>query len=111
MIPPDKIADAQGILSAIPNAKSFKDINKIKGNITKLAGSIFSQPDGLSSGCILDPSPACGQLVHDDGFEDVYRKTGPLSLPAPVLMVIHGAATGTMNVFVANFLPYEEEDD
>lgn len=59
----------------------------------------------------MDPNELCGQLVYNDGFKDVYKADGPLALPAPVLIVIHGSATGTFNVFVANFLPHEEEEE
>ncbi|MGE4071006.1 MAG: putative Ig domain-containing protein [Lysobacterales bacterium] len=121
LIGPDAIEQAQSILSAgLSTAQDLKDINKIQANLKSAAdignntvglvkGAITS-PGSLRRGCFLDPTPGCQQLVFPDGFDSAYVNDGPLALPAPVLIVTFGLASGNIGVFVGIFLPTEPEN-
>lgn len=121
LIGPDAIEQAQSILSAgLSTAQSLKDINKLQANLKSAAdignntvglikGAITSQAS-RRSGCLLDPNPACQQLVFPDGFDSAYVNDGPLALPAPVLIVTFGMTSGNIGVFVGIFLPTEPEN-
>ncbi len=121
MIGPDAIAQAQSILSsALSTAQNLKDINKLLANL-KAAADIgnntvglvkgaISSPGDVRNGCLLDATPGCRQLIFPDGFDSAYVNDGPLALPAPVLIVTFGLASGNVGVFVGIFLPTEPED-
>ena len=120
LIGPDAIEQAQSILSAgLATAQDLKDINKLQANLKSAAdignntvglikGAITS-PGSLRSGCFLDPTPGCQQLVFPDGFDSAYVNDGPLALPAPVLIVTFGLSSGNVGVFVGIFLPTEPQ--
>ena len=122
MIGPDAIEQAQSILSlGLSTAQNLKDINKIQANL-KAAAEIgnntvglvkgaISSPGAIRSGCFLDPTPGCRQLVYPDGFDSAYVNDGPLALPAPVLIVTFGLASGNVGVFIGVFLPTEPEQN
>ncbi len=107
----------------MPTVKDRKDIESFKKAIKKVAG-IGTKTVGLVEGalktpgysrrdCILDSSPYCSQLVFSDGFESAYENAGALALPAPVLVVTFGMASGNTGVFVGIFIPTDlrKEDD
>lgn len=122
LIGPDKLALAQSILSsALSTAQNLKDINSLKANL-KAAADIgnntvglvkgaITNPTSLRSGCILDPTPGCQQLVYPNGFESAYVNDGPLALPAPVLIVTFGLTTGNVGAYVAVFLPTDPPEN
>ena len=119
MVGPSLIDAVTNVVSGLPGASDFKDINSILdaaqtqienadavGTAWKEANSIPN--GGVARGCILDGTPGCRQLIYSDGFASVYQ-AGGLSLPAPVLIITRNLESGNNAVFIANFVPTEEE--
>jgi hypothetical protein len=111
----DAVSDAA---SALSSARSIKDVNSafdaINGILDAADGlndawsDANSIPMGVVSGCILDNSPGCSQLIYPNGFTSVYKKDGGLSLPGPVLIITRNLVSGGSAIFVANFVPTRE---
>ena len=118
MIGPSLFEAASNAASGLSGATSAKDVNSVMDAVQatiddanaleKAWDEANTIPMGVRSGCILDGTPGCRQLIYPDGFASVYDASG-LSLPGPVLIIARNLESHGWAVFVANFVPFKEQ--
>lgn len=119
IVGPQLIDAVVGMLTDLPSADDFKDLNDISDTISSLVDSgdavndAFNQanssPDAVERGCFFESHPACRQLVYSNGLGSVYQADGALNLPAPVIIIVTNlGAPGGMGAYVAFFVPTRE---
>ena len=79
------------------------------GALTNAWSDANSIPSGIARGCILEGTPRPRQLIFPNGFTPVHVSDGGLSLPAPVLIIVRNLESGGTGLFIANFVPAEQE--
>jgi len=120
MIGPGLFEAAATAAEALNGAASVEDVNSAFDAVQDVLDNADqpesawdeanSIPMGVKTGCVLDNTPGCSQLVFPDGFASVHDASGPLNLPGPVLIIVRNLKTSGWAVFVANFVAYEGDE-
>jgi len=117
LIGPDQIngvTDAASYISSLHVPKDLNDFyNEIQGfvdlfqKVQCLYNEAVQPPDFILGGgnCLTDPgNDSCFAYTYNNGLNSVYQ-SGPIGLPAPVLIFVYQKTQGSWSIGDFDFLP------
>ena len=114
LVGPNQVNAARGVLDAFNADVNGKDLNSIidwiKGVVDAVEGAgqsaqeAYQLPNETDRGCLFSFDSACYSLVYPDGFKSVYKPSGFISPPSPVLVFVNNQDTGGWGFGIFNFI-------
>ena len=134
LIGPDVLTAAKGTIDKITGAwgaapgsgytsadQVKKDLKELKSKLKEVldsAGALadtversFQGTDEEAEDCLFSNHPECTQLLFSDGFDSVYRYSGPGGgsglggLPVPIVFIVRNNVSGQLYISTPVFLP------